>query len=114
VDLAISKHTGTVSYHPHLGISDHIAIFVSFQMDLHVPSSLPSKKVYHWKSAPWTHIHGYFRRVKWDFLKTESVSDAIDKFLMMVRDHYVSSLQPRLNVPLYGGTVTVSILITRN
>jgi len=60
LDLAISEYTGTVSYHPHLGTSDHIAIFVVFQMSLHVPSSVPPRKVYHWKSVPWRHLHGYF------------------------------------------------------
>ena len=56
LDLAISEYTETVSYHPHLGTSDHIAIFVSYNVNLHVPSLLSSRKVYHWNSAPWNHL----------------------------------------------------------
>ena len=67
LDLAISEYPGTVSYHPHLGTSDHIAILVKYSVCLHVPPSLPSRKVYHWSSAPWNHLRGYFRRVQWDF-----------------------------------------------
>ena len=85
-----------------MGTSDHIAIFVSCQMGLHVPSPLPNKKVFHWKSAPWNHVHGYFRRVQWDFLKSESIPDAIDTFiniLTMACDRYVSSSLPTAKRP---------------
>ena len=102
LDLAISEHAGTVSYHPHLGTSDHIAIFVRFHMSLHMPSSLPTRTVYHWKSAPWNHVRGYFRRVQWNFLKSESIPDAIDTFvniLTKARDRYVPSTMPTVRRP---------------
>ena len=41
LDLAISKYTGTVSYHPHLGTSDHIAIFVRFAIFITNQKSIP-------------------------------------------------------------------------
>ena len=102
LDLVISKHAVTVSYYPLLGTSDHIAIFVGFQMSLHVPSSLPTRKVNHWKSAPWRHLCGHFHQVKWGFLKSKPIPDAIDAFvniLTMARDRYVSSTLPTIKRP---------------
>ena len=102
LDLAISEHAGSVSYYPHLGTSDHIAIFVGFQMSLHVPSSSPTRKVYHWKSAPWRHLCGHFCQVQWGFLKSKPIPDAIDTFvniLTMAHDRYVSSTLPTIKRP---------------
>ena len=102
LDLAISEHTGTVSYYPHLGTSDHIAVFLSFNTGLQVPSSLPIRKVYHWKSVPWNRLRGYFRRVSWSSLKSGYISDAISTFvaiLTTVRDRYLSSTLPTTTRP---------------
>ena len=42
LDFAISEHIETVFYYPHLGTSDHLAVFVNFNTGLQVPPSLPS------------------------------------------------------------------------
>ena len=62
----------------------------------------PTRKVYHWKSAPWRHLCRHFRRVQWGFLKSKPIPDAIDAFvniLTMARDHYVSSTLPTIKRP---------------
>ena len=105
LDLALSEYvyTGTVSYHPPFGTSDHIAIFVRYNVSSHLPPPPCFRRVYHWKSAPWHHIRGYFRRVQWDKLKFEPTSDAVDAFVKVlteVRDRYVPSTIPTLKRPI--------------
>ena len=43
-----SEYAGSVTYHSHLGSSDHIGLFVKFNLDLQVPPPLVSQRVYHW------------------------------------------------------------------
>ena len=90
-------YSGTVTYHPHLGSSDHIGLVLKLKVSLRVPSPLTSQWIYHWNSAPWSHIHGRFRRVQWDVLRSGTVSDAAEAFATIIikaRDCYIPSTVP--------------------
>ena len=52
---------------------------------MHVPSP-PFRRIliYHQKSASWNHIRGYFHRAHWDKLKSEPISDAVDRLFKWV------------------------------
>ena len=71
-------------------------------MSLHLPPLPPFRRVYHWKSAPWNHIRGYFHQANCDKLKSEPISDAVDTFVTVlteVHDRYVSSTIPTMKRP---------------
>ena len=70
LDLIITEYAASVTYHPHLGSSDHIGLFVKFNLNLQEPPPLVSRRVYHWASALWNHIRGHFRHVQWDVLRS--------------------------------------------
>ena len=75
-------------------------------MSLHVPPSSATRKVYHWKSAPWRHLCRHFHRVQWGFLKSKPIPDAIDTFvniLTTAHDRYVSSTLPTIKRPTVWG-----------
>jgi len=94
LDLIITEYAGSVTYHPHLSSSDHIGLFVKFNLNLHEPPPLVSRRVYHWAPAPWNHIHGHFRRIQWDVLRSGTVPEAVESFVdvfIKARDRYVSS-----------------------
>ena len=98
LDLVITECSGTVTYHPHLGSSDHVGLLLKFIVRLQVPPPLTPQPVYHWKMAPWNHVCGHFLCVQWDVLKTGTISDANGAFndiITQVHDHYVSSTIPR-------------------
>ena len=77
MDLTISEYIEAVSYlqFPHLGTSDHIAIFVRFNVSLNVPS----RKVHILLELCFmeSYICGYFHQAQWNILKSEPLSDVL-------------------------------------
>ena len=59
----MTEYSGSVTYHPHLGSSDHIGLLVRLSVSLQVLAPLIPRLLYHWNSAPWNHIRGHFRRM---------------------------------------------------
>jgi len=102
LDLIITPYCGTVYHHPPLGTSDHVTLFASFSLSLEITAPPPSRKVFHWRSAPWPHICGYFRRINWDRIKDGTVDDAtafLTSSLVSAQDRYVPSSIPTLHRP---------------
>ena len=102
LDLIITQYCGTVCCHPPLGTSDHVSLLAFFSLSLEIIAPPPPRKVFHWRSAPWPHIFGHFRRLNWDHVKDGSVDDAttfVTSSLINAQNRYVLSSIPTLRRP---------------
>jgi hypothetical protein len=98
LDLIIGDVPMNVKPLPHLGTSDHISMFASFE-SRPMPAPPPKRKVYHWKSAPWDRIRGALK-IKlgsWKASVFDTLNDAMDDLYEIIQgviDKYVKTSIP--------------------
>ena len=79
-----------------------VSLLASFSLSLEIIAPPPPRRVFHWRSAPWPHICGHFRRLNWDHIKDGSVDDAtafVTSSLTNAQNRYVPSSIPNLHCP---------------
>ena len=102
LDLIIIEFDGHILYRPHLGTSDHVSLFIYLILELEILPPPPFRKVFHWSSAPWSHVRGYLRCFCWDPMCFMSIDDAtafITQAVVGAQQCYIPTSVPRCHRP---------------